>query len=173
MFPAFVQLPQRLDIRLMRIAGGGMRSDGASSRHRRRRVWKMSFACFLYQSSRSRFTWDRVMTVCRSDVQVAARQFHRLRCSALDFQPVLAAQIQVRLAADVALLVRQGMKLLEVSALSGDPRRPLLHAGKHVRKATISRGEHRHTAVRVNADGKPPSLTHLQHKRDRLTSELR
>src|SRR5262245_14292875 len=63
------------------------------------------------------------------------------------------------------------MKLLEVGALSGDPRRPLLHAGKHVRKAAISRGEHRHTAVRVNANRKPPSLTHLQDKRDRLTSE--
>ena len=80
------------------------------------------------------YLW-RVMTVCRSDVQVAAHQFHRLRCSALDFQPVLTAQIEVRLAADIALLVRQGMKLLEVSALSGDPRRPLLHVGKHVRKA--------------------------------------
>src|SRR2546428_13187184 len=64
------------------------------------------------------------------------------------------------------------MKLLEVGALSGDPRRSLLHAGQHVCKAAISRGEHRHTAVRVNADRKPPSLTHLQHKGDRLTSEL-
>lgn len=34
---------------------------------------------------------ERVMTVCHSDVQVAARQFHRLRCGALDLQPVLTA----------------------------------------------------------------------------------